>query len=223
MLSAKIDVINNDLVAAFRQIVEQVLAMETIDAVLVPKRPSPSAMVMPSLITDPKQLEGMDPLAPAFAYNAATVVSRLTRRPSGHRIAVMLRPCEIRAFIELVKLNQGSLEEIVTIGSDCLGAMGNVDYLLFADPDGPASTRSFYQNLLQNQDPPMQGIKLAAACQACEHPFADGADLAVGLWGVNTRKHLLLLAQSDKGDQLLTALKFPQTDIPPGGPKKRPE
>ena len=48
-------------------------------------------------------------------------------------IAAVMRPCEIRAFVELVKLKQGSTEEVLLIGIDCMGAYGNTDYARFAD------------------------------------------------------------------------------------------
>ena len=86
-------------------------------------------MVMPMLVTDPDHLTGVDPLAPAFAINAAKIVARLTRKPMGGKIAAVMRPCEIRAFIELVKLKQGRTENLIIIGIDCLGAYRNRDYL----------------------------------------------------------------------------------------------
>ena len=214
MQTAQIKVTDNDLTAALQQLAEQILSLETIDAILVPKRLPNTPMVMPTLVSDADQLAGMDPLAPAFALNAAKVVSRLTRKPSGSRIAVMLRPCEIRAFIELVKLHQGDPEEIVMIGTDCLGALGNTDYVAFAGEDAAASTRRFCQSALQNPGQPVEGATLAAACRVCEQPLADGADLAVLLYGVDTQQQLIVKAQSDKGKALLEALSLQTAEIP---------
>jgi len=63
--------------------------------------------VMPTLVTDPEKLDGIDPLAPVFPINAAKVVSKLTRKPIGGRIGVVLRPCEMRAFIETGETEAG--------------------------------------------------------------------------------------------------------------------
>lgn len=219
MLTAAIEVKDQDLVAAFRQLAEKVLGLDSIDAILVPSRPAAASMVMPTLVSEAGQLGDIDPLAPAFALNAAKVVSQLTRKPSGHRLAVMLRPCEIRAFIELVKLHQGALEEIVIIGSDCLGAMTNSEYLAFAAEAGSASTSVFYQQILDHFDDPDQvheGPPLAAACRACEQPLAQGADLAVWLLGVDITHRLLIQAQTAKGEKVLDALAFSPAQEPAG-------
>ena len=89
-------------------------------------------MIMPTLVTNPDQLTGVDPLAPAFPMSAAKIASRLTRKPTGSKIAAVMRPCEIRAFIELVKLNQAQTDELVLIGIDCMGAFQNQDYIQYA-------------------------------------------------------------------------------------------
>ena len=102
MASAKIEVKNRDILTALRQLFGSMLRLEDIKALLVPGRLPMTQMVMPLLITDPDRLDEIDPLAPAFPLNAAKVVSKLSRTPVGGTIAVVLRPCEIRAFIELV-------------------------------------------------------------------------------------------------------------------------
>jgi formate dehydrogenase (coenzyme F420) beta subunit len=216
METAKINVKDQDPLEAIQRLLEKVLAQETIDAVLVPKRLPVGAMVMPTLVSDAAQLEGVDPLAPAFALNAAKVVSRLTRRPLPGRLAVMLRSCEIRAFIELVKLNQGSLDELVILGTDCLGACGNKDFLELAGDDPTAATRRFYENVLEGQGAASKDLPLAPACRVCEHPLADGADLAVLLYGVDYRQHLLVQAQSAKGRTLLDGLGLEAAEPPAG-------
>ncbi|MHC4789323.1 MAG: hypothetical protein ACYS8K_09010, partial [Planctomycetota bacterium] len=43
-------------------------------------------------------------------------------------IGVVLRPCEIRAFIELVKLQQASIDPFLIIGVDCWGTYSVQDY-----------------------------------------------------------------------------------------------
>ena len=126
--SARIDVKDQDLLAALRQFLGSILRLDDINALLVASRLPMKQMVMPTLITDPNRLDAIDPLAPAFPMNTAKVVSKLTRKPVGATIAVVMRPCEIRAFIELVKLKQGRLEELVILGIDCLGAYRNADY-----------------------------------------------------------------------------------------------
>ena len=127
-MTAKIDVKGKDILGALRIFFENILKIEDIQAILVPQHLPMKNMVMPTLVTDPNHLNGIDPLAPAFAMNAAKIVARLTRKPMGAKVAAVLRPCEIRAFVELVKLKQGRTDEVILIGMDCLGALRNKDY-----------------------------------------------------------------------------------------------
>ncbi len=214
MKTAQIDVHDHDLLAALRNLARLVLAQEGIEAILVPRRLPLKSMVMPALVSDPEGLAEMDPLAPAFALNAARMVSRLTRKPSGGRLAVMLRPCEIRAFIELVKLNQGRLDDLLIIGTDCLGAYPNKDYIRFAETTGADSTRAFYQAVLGPGGAAKEGLSLAPACRACEAPVPDGADLAVMLFGVPTDYQIVIQAQSEKGAEMLDRIALKAAQVP---------
>ena len=129
--TAKIEIKEQDLIASMQGFFKTLLQKGDINGLLVPQRLPGKNAVMPTLITDPEKINGTDPLAPVFPMNAAKVVSKLTRKPLYGRVAVVLRPCEIRAFVELVKLKQARTEDVVLVGLDCLGAYGNVDYLRF--------------------------------------------------------------------------------------------
>jgi formate dehydrogenase subunit beta len=170
--------------------------------------------VMPTLVTDPGKLDGADPLAPVFPINAAKVVSRLTRKPIKGKVAVVLRPCEIRAFIELVKLKQGSPEDAVLIGIDCLGAYSNVNYPSFAGGNGAESTLNFYRNINEGKGTACDSFDISPACKACEYPIAENADMLIGLVGVDMNQHLLVKANTPKGEDVLDSLALPSTQEP---------
>jgi formate dehydrogenase subunit beta len=213
--TATIDVHDNDQIAALKGLAQSVLAMEEIAAILVPRRLPLQTLVMPVLVSDPDQLEGMDPLAPAFAFNAAKMVSRLTRRPAGKKVAVMLRPCEIRAFVELVKLKQGRRQDVVIIGHDCPGALSNKDYLAFARDRGRESTSDFFKIAMDPDANALDAFPLAPACRACEQFVPHGADLAVLLFGVDTHSQLVIQATSDPGAAMLDRLGLSPAQAPP--------
>ena len=213
--TAKIDVAQGDLGAAVETLLRSVLTLERIDAMLVPQRLPYERMVMPTLVSNPEHLSACDPLAPAFPLNAAKLASRLTRKAAGGQTVLVLRPCEIRAFFELVKLNQGHVDEVTIIGIDCLGAYRNTDYLKFSRGEGDDATRRFYDSVLRGDGAALEGVDLAAACQACDQPLADGADVAVELLGVDTGDHLLVKAQTEKGAALLAELGLQAAQTPP--------
>ena len=69
----------------------------------------------------------------------------------GVRWAAVLRPCEIRAFVELVKLKQARTDELILISVDCLGAFQNKDFIRFAGADPPAATLEFLRRSLAGE------------------------------------------------------------------------
>ena len=213
--TAKMDVKDQDLLGALRNFFSAVLEREEIDALLVPLKLPMKNRIMPTLITDPQALAAADPLAPVYPFNGAKIVSRLTRKPAGGKIAVVMRPCEIRAFFELVKLNQGHREGLFIIGMDCLGAFANTDYFRFAGPDAQGSTADFVRNALSGTETAAAHGDLATACQACEHPVPEGADITVGLYGMDTSRQFLLQSESPEGEALLEAMDASPAQAPP--------
>jgi formate dehydrogenase subunit beta len=208
-ITAKISIEAQDVLGSLRKFFEDILNTDDIEAILVPQQLPMKNMVMPTLVAGPSQLGGVDPLAPAFPMNAARIVSRLARKPMGGKIAAVLRPCEIRAFIELVKLKQGRTDELVLIGIDCLGAFQNKDYFQFAGQNPAESTLRFYRNVLQNKGKPIEGLELAPACRACEYPVAENADILIGLYGMELGESLLVQSKTESGDHILQRVKMP--------------
>ena len=213
-VTAKIDVEAQDILGSLRGFLEDILELDDIKAILVPQHLPGKNLVMPTLVTEPDHLKGADPLAPAFPINTAKIVSKLTRKPSGAKIAAVLRPCEIRAFFELVKLKQGSTDGLVLIGIDCLGAFPNKDYARFLEQNGDDSTSKFYGTILGKTDAQVDGLELAAACQACEHPVASNADVSIGVYGIDINDQLLIQSQTESGTNLLNQLDLSEIDEP---------
>jgi formate dehydrogenase subunit beta len=217
--TAKINVKDGDLLATLREFFRSILRLEDVNAILVQQHLPMKNVVMPTLVTGPEQLNGIDPLAPVFPINAAKIVSRLTRKPFGGKIAVVLRSCEIRAFIELVKLKQGRNEEVILVGIDCLGAFKNSDYIQIIGEKGSEFTNTFYKDVLSGREVTVEGFGLALACKACENPVASGADILIGLFGVDTNKDLLVQARTSKGEELYKKLNLSEVEEPPERPE----
>ncbi len=210
----KLKVDNGDLNSSLRNFYRAVIDSQMVDQILVPLRLPSGTMVMPTLVDDPEMLTTAEPLAPAFPLNSARLVCRLTRTDPGGNIAVVLRPCEIRAFIELVKLKQGNFDHILIIGMDCLGAFQNTEYLRFAAENAPDSSARFYEEILAGeagQEPP-DGI--APACRYCDQPIADNADISVALWGMDYKNQIMVESSTEKGDRLISSLGLESAQVP---------
>jgi len=214
--TAGIEVKEKDVLASLSDFFKVLLEKGELGGVLMPQRLQPGGVVMPTLVADPAKVNGADPLAPAFPLNGARMLSRITRRPLETRVAAVLRPCEIRAFIELVKLKQGRMEDVIIIGVDCLGAYSNADYERFAGKEGKESTFRFIRNALSGKGTSWEGIDVSPACKSCDHPVPENSDLSVGLYGVDTESMLLLRANTPKGESVLKSLGLPETQEPQG-------
>ena len=213
-ITAKIEVQEKNVLGALQGFFKNILEIEEIKAILVPQHLPMKNMVMPTLVTDPNHLDGVDPLAPAFPLNAARIVSRLTRKPMGAKVAAVLRPCEMRAFVELVKLKQARTDEVILIGVDCLGAFQNKDYFKLVAENSAESTVAFYQSVLRGKSPQEGGLEPAPACRACEYPVAENADIQIGLYGMDIDQSLLVKSQTEAGDQILQLMHLAAADEP---------
>ncbi|MFZ3044647.1 MAG: Coenzyme F420 hydrogenase/dehydrogenase, beta subunit C-terminal domain [Desulfatirhabdiaceae bacterium] len=202
------------VLAGLRQFFRSILELDAIQAILAPVQLPMKPSVMPALISDPDQIDRCDPLAPCFPLNAARLLSRLTRNPIGGTIAVFLRPCEIRAFIELVKLKQGTMDELIIIGMDCPGAFQNANYRRFIQSCTDESGITFFRQIQKKEHAFPGNIDLAEACKACGHFTPDGADIAIGWLGQENEDHFLLKAQTDKGLDILKQLNLPEASVP---------
>jgi formate dehydrogenase subunit beta len=132
----------------------------------------------------------------------------------GAKIAAVLRPCEIRAFVELVKLKQGHPDDIILIGIDCLGAFQNQDYFQYAGQSVAESTMRFFNAFINSETTEIEGINLSTACKACEYPVAANADIQIGLFGVEIDAHYLVQSQTDAGTNILNQLNLAEIAEP---------
>jgi formate dehydrogenase (coenzyme F420) beta subunit len=211
--SVEVSTGNKDVLASMRALLKNILESDEIGGLLAPAKNPGNETVMPTLLADSEQLDRVEPLTPAFPINAAKLVSRLTRKSAGPKIAALLRPCEMRAFVELVKLHQGVRENIFVIGIDCMGALPGRQ--IRHSEDDIAVGDSFYRLMLAD---PSGGerFQTASACRMCEHFIPQGCDLAVSCIGADLDQNFYVTAQTDDGEALLRRLDLPAAQRPAG-------
>ena len=207
MIQVKIKIPEGDALAGVRGFLAQLFERDVIDALYVPIQDD-QGIVMPALVTDPALLEGADPLAPVMPINSARAVSVLTRGRSEARLGAVLRPCEIRALIELVKLQQASLEGLTLIGIDCPGTFEGVDYIKRWKEQG-FNLQDYLSAAEAGRDPEIEELPLRTACRICNQPAPGetdihlewfGADLDTGIPVVLTDKIAAALEMNESGD-----------------------
>jgi formate dehydrogenase subunit beta len=127
----------------------------------------------------------------------AKALSSITRLgKSKMMIAAIMRPCETRAAIELAKLGQVDLDNIIIISMDCPGVIPYSDFL--KDPD--KNIKLFNEAAKKHDDSIMR-----PTCQICNKSSMISGDLHIGTLGVKNDK-FLLISNSKKGDEITNKL-----------------
>ena len=210
MISA-IQTRDQSIIRALQNFFAGLLKTGAVDALLVPSRISGSPHVKPCLIASPDQVDDTVPLGPGFFVNAGPMVSRLTRTTSGAVIGVWLRPCEVRAFVELTKLRQGAREEVVILSMDCPMALSRIDYDDWAarGEAGAGDVEKWIHTVYGTPGSRGEARPVARACQVCETPSPMNADVSVMLLGADLDREIPVRADTEKGEKLLSALDLP--------------
>jgi formate dehydrogenase subunit beta len=102
-----------------KDLLRHLLASGEVAAVFSPRRNRETGSYDLALVTREEEIEATEPLAPVMIANAGQMLSMMT--PPARPVAVVLKPCELRAFIERMKREQGTLENILTISYSCGG------------------------------------------------------------------------------------------------------
>lgn len=195
------------LASFFKRMLEEKL----VDAVLVPQRAEGSVVM--TLVRKPGRVECVDPISPVMISNSATVVSELTSAPIQEKIAVLLRPCEARALVELVKLKQASLDSLIVFGIDCYGA-----FPVPAFKDFAGEVEDTAEAFLDMNKGGKGADRLRAGCSLCIRPEPAAVDIALRLFGENLEDGIPAEAKTEKGKELLERM-----ELPDGGESKERE
>ncbi len=213
-VQAMLQVKDGDTLGAVRVLLKTLLDRNLVDALLVPLEVPSADQVTPILTRQAAQLDTANPLAPVMRVNAAAVIARLQRDEtastlgSAGRIGAVLRPCELRAAIELAKVGRIDLSRLLLIGIDCMGTYEASDYAQIARASQDSPTDEMMRWTRQG---PIAPYRLRNACQMCEHFTAEvanpatrkgNADVAIGLIGMNVRERLLVQASDEVASKI---------------------
>lgn len=190
-----------------------------VDAVAVQQRTG--GTIGYTLVSAPEQLSAPVPFAPAYGMNAASYLRRWLVK--GKRIAAVLRPCEQRAVVELMKLEQITRDSLLILTVDCSGAYKNEVYAENAAAIGPG----FHSISGQSSAgiPPVQApgsgqaretavagkiaelkaksVALRPACEICDRKMAVGGDILLAYHGLD---ELMALPVTAAGEAALASV-----------------
>jgi len=176
-----------------------------IDYLLVPQRISEGRTLTQTLVKGADNLDGINPFSPVMPVNSAKLVAQIGSEDPGKKVGVVIRPCEIRALIELVKLGQAKLDNLIIIGIDCAGTFEIEQWAKLVEESGDAVAKEtevlkdIYAGKTdyQEEDAP---IRLRSSCQICNNFTHDKADITLSILGMDD--NLLVKIEGELAEKL---------------------
>ena len=187
--------INSTLTSFFSEL----LVKGVVDALLIPQEVKSKSSVIMTLVKDPKGLKNISPLAPVTIVNAARLVSSLAVTDQGQKIGVVVRSCETRALVELVKLQQVKLDNLVIIGIDCLGTFEPMDYRQLV---AGGFELGRWLVAAAGGETTVAGRDIRKACAMCGSIEAEHAQISIGWAGLDPSARLLIRMDENLAGQL---------------------
>ena len=194
-----IPVADGDVRGALQGFLRLLLENDVVDALLVPMR-TPQGAVTPALVVDPSLLPEVDPVAPVMPSNAATLAGKLSIREPRAKVGVVLRACELRALVELVKLKQASMADLTLIAVDCAGTLDVPRFYEQSDRGRTLDIVEWFEKAISPPDPDDRELRLA--CEMCEHPTYEQADIALELLAGDLRDGIQVSLPDEVGEML---------------------
>lgn len=188
--------INKNTEEGLLQFLEFLLENGKVEGIFTLKKLNETGAVTYSLITNTEELKKAVPLSPFMPVNAGKVLSYFTLAEKTERpVAAVLHPCELRAFIELVKRVQGSMDNILLISTTC----GGVFPMAFMNNGNAAEQLSPYKESVKKAE---IFENTRETCQGCENFIPHLADITVLMVGKkDTDKECVICLNSAKGEK----------------------
>ncbi len=210
MMRGVLKVVDKEPEETLRAVARFWLSSGKLSAILLPAV-SKTGVITRALVTSPEKVNESSPFLPVMADNGAGVIAKIAKSPSPDvKVGVVLRSCEIRAVVELVKLQQIALDNLVLIGIDCFGSYKVGEFFTVMKGE-----KGFVDQFVKQSERYFEDPRLRIACQMCDFPVPPVFDLLIGYLGMNLEDGLWIESGSPKGEGLISGLEVvEQGDIP---------
>jgi formate dehydrogenase subunit beta len=188
---------HGDPLGALQSFLRKVWEQAGLDALLIATGSDRPSSGNARLIEKPELIGEVNPFSPLMTENLAREIPRLIREQPGKRLGVLLRPCELRALVEVAKHTPVKLENLLTIGIDCLGTLSLEDYEWRAEQMETADGLSDEALQFARQGGILD-YRHRIACQMCAMPGAQIADLNINFLGLPVSQQILVQACDTK-------------------------
>lgn len=198
--------VEKDLLDSINELFKNILIKNAADVLIIPQDLPSNVSTVQTLVKDPESVISANPFAFILPSNSADLLVKTTDDASEDKIVAVFRPCELRAVFELAKLHQINLDNVTLVSLDCLGTLPVPEYMELAKKSGEGLTSKLLSDVQKGGKDALQGLDLRTACQICEFPVIDTADISICTIGLDLGKEIQLKANTPKGEELLGAL-----------------
>jgi formate dehydrogenase subunit beta len=177
---------------------------------------------IPVLITNPAEVAETSGSLHCTSPNIARFLKEYLDGASSMKIAVVVKPCDAKAIIELAKREQINLDNLILVGLNCTGTLPSAkakrifreefgvepsdvvgediegNELIISLKDGSEKKK----NLLELEE---KGQGRRENCRRCETNIPVMADIACGKWGTTDKNSTFVEVCSEKGSQFIEA------------------
>ncbi|MDD1662469.1 MAG: Coenzyme F420 hydrogenase/dehydrogenase, beta subunit C-terminal domain, partial [Methanomicrobiales archaeon] len=176
------------------------LEQKMVDAVLAVKRGQDIYDAVPTLITDPKELNKTAGSLHCGTLLLSKVISKHLKGAKDKKIAMTVKGCDLMGILELAKRNAINRDNLYIIGVNCGGtvspikAMKMIQEVYQVDPMKVHKEEIDKGQFIIEFEGGHKGISMdeleekgfgrRTNCRRCEYKVPRQADLACGNWGV---------------------------------------
>jgi formate dehydrogenase subunit beta len=114
---------SGDPLGKVRSVIKEAWTVSGLDGMLVTLYGAAETHAQPRLVTEIEAIDQVNPFRPLMQVNAARLLPDILAAHPNSRIGAVLRPCEMRALVEMTKHTALDLDRLLTISVDCLGTL----------------------------------------------------------------------------------------------------
>jgi formate dehydrogenase subunit beta len=194
---------HGDPIGTLRNLVKQIWSEVDLDGMVVTTNGGGNESMFPRYITDVDLIDEINPFKPIMEINTAKLIPGFLAQNPDAKIAAMLRPCELRALIEISKHTSLKLENLITISVDCLGTLPADEYQWRLErfekshPTYGNKPSASYDDLAEEalafaRQGGIIPYRYRSSCQVCNSPAAERAQINIHILGLPARQQMLL-------------------------------
>lgn len=198
---------HGDPLSKVHNFIEKIWLEADLDGMFVTINVNSGGRSIPRYITDISDISQINPFKPLMEVNLAKLIPGILNEHPDANIGTLLRPCEMRALIEMTKHTALKLDNLLTISVDCLGTLPADEYQWRLERLGinksakednvtKSGDRLAHEALKFARHGGIIHYRFRSACQVCRSPAAENADINIHVLGLPVRQ-VMLVSTSD--------------------------